>query len=90
MTDPKTPSRVDQIKAELTQWLQPRLEREHAATLLALLETALDHYVADLGQKDARKMVKSAFFRAATLQELTPLRTILDAIANPDPENDQV
>jgi hypothetical protein len=58
-------ARMDEIKAELRQALQNHLKHEHTPMALAILEVALEIYMADLGKADARKMVPSAFARTA-------------------------
>jgi hypothetical protein len=49
-------ARVDEIKTELRQWLQHRLQYNHAPAALAILEVALELYIADLGQHGAKKI----------------------------------
>jgi hypothetical protein len=56
---------VVEHKADLSIWLRHRLDHGHSATAIALLETAIELFIEDLGEQDALEFVQVSFIRVA-------------------------
>jgi hypothetical protein len=79
-------AKLAQIKSELSQRLLHCIEPQRAPTAIALLETAIECFITDLGEDDAALFVQSAFVRVAAQHRIQSdaMRADLAAVAKTD------